>query len=133
GTNDMIAGQVYDTLGESDDKLMPIEQLKRIHKHKTAALLRTSCRMGGMCAGASEEQLEALSEYADAIGLMFQVVDDLLDVTQSEEQMGKATNKDAQKGKLTYPGLIGIEESKLEVNRLHAQALTALEGFSDAA
>lgn len=128
-TNDMIAGQVYDTLPLDDPDIAPIEQLRRIHRHKTGALLRAACRMGAMCAGAGETQIESLTEYADAIGLMFQVVDDLLDVTQTAEAMGKATQKDAQKGKLTYPGLLGIEESKRQVERLQQTAHQALATF----
>ncbi len=132
-TNDMIAGQVYDTLPEHEGSLEPLEQLQRIHKHKTGALIRCSCRMGAMCAGADQRQLEALTRYGEAVGLMFQVVDDLLDVTQTTENLGKAANKDADKGKLTYPGLLGVEASRSEVLRLQAQAHQALRDLGDRA
>ncbi|MCX5663037.1 MAG: polyprenyl synthetase family protein [Planctomycetota bacterium] len=127
GNNDMIAGQVHDTLPDFDVAVPPIERLRTIHKNKTGALIRASCRMGAICAGATPGQLEAITTYADAIGLMFQVVDDLLDVTQTTEHLGKATNKDADKGKLTYPGLLGIEASKGEVTRLQRESHAALD------
>ncbi|MCE9590092.1 MAG: polyprenyl synthetase family protein [Planctomycetes bacterium] len=128
GTNDMINGQVYDTLPDFDASVTPIERLRTIHRNKTGALIRCSCRMGAIVGGAaSGAALEAVSDYADAIGLMFQVVDDLLDVTQTTEHLGKAANKDADKGKLTYPGLIGIDASRAEVARLQKAAHAALD------
>ncbi|MFP4145225.1 MAG: polyprenyl synthetase family protein [Phycisphaeraceae bacterium] len=130
-TSDMIAGQVYDTLPDFDEAMPPLDRLKTIHRHKTGALLRAACRMGGICGGASESQLGALTRYAEAIGLMFQVVDDLLDVTQTTEQLGKAAGKDADKGKLTYPGLLGIDASRAEVERLKGEADAALEELGE--
>lgn len=128
GTNDMINGQVYDTLPDFDASVAPIDRLRTIHRNKTGALIRCSCRMGAIVAGAGQGgSLDAITDYADAIGLMFQVVDDLLDVTQTTEHLGKAANKDADKGKLTYPGLIGIEASRAEVTRLQKTAHAALD------
>ena len=132
-TNAMIAGQVYDTMGGQPDDLAPIERLRLTHRHKTGALLRASLRMGAIVGGASEEQRDALTSYADAIGLMFQAVDDLLDVTQSTEKMGKVTGKDAEQGKLTYPGLLGIDATRQEIEKLHQQAIQALAGFDEKA
>ena len=100
-TNAMIAGQVYDTMGGQPEDLEPIEQLRLTHRNKTGALLSASVRMGAIAGDAEQKQIDALTAYADAIGLMFQAVDDLLDVTQSAEKMGKATGKDASQGKLT--------------------------------
>ena len=128
-TNAMIAGQVYDTMGGQDPALEPIDQLRQTHRNKTGALLRASVRMGAITGNASDKQLDNLSHYADAIGLMFQAVDDLLDVTQSAEKMGKATGKDAEQGKLTYPGLLGVAGTRAEIEKLLAQALDALSGF----
>ena len=128
-TNAMIAGQVYDTMGGQDGSLEPIDQLRQTHRNKTGALLRASVRMGAISGAAAQDQLESLSTYADTIGLMFQAVDDLLDVTQSAEKMGKATGKDAQQGKLTYPGLLGIDGTRAEIQKLLSQALEALSGF----
>ncbi len=133
GTNDMIAGQVYDTLPDFDPAMPEMERLRTIHRNKTGALIRAACRMGAICGDATEAQLVSLTQYGEAIGLMFQVVDDLLDVTKTTEELGKAAGKDAEKGKLTYPGLLGIEGSRAEVQRLHDQALSALEPLGDAA
>ena len=129
GTNDMIAGQVYDTYPDDDhdqEQVPALDRLVRVHRYKTGALLRAAARMGGRCAGATPTQLEALTAYADAVGLMFQVVDDLLDVTSDAEALGKATQKDSAAGKLTYPGLLGVEGAKAEVQRLHDEAHAAL-------
>ncbi len=133
GCNDMIAGQVYDTLPEADDAASPRDRLEQIHRNKTGALLRASCRMGAICGGADQTQLAAISAYGEAIGLMFQVVDDLLDVTQSSEQLGKTAGKDVAQGKLTYPSLLGLEETKKVVDRLRGQAHAALEPLGPAA
>ena len=132
-TNDMITGQVYDTLPQFDAGIEPIDRLRTVHRHKTSALIRGACRMGAICGEASEGQLEAITIYGEAIGLMFQVIDDLLDVTQSTEQLGKASHKDAQQGKLTYPSVLGMEASRREVQRLHGQAVEALRTFGDRA
>jgi len=125
-TNDMIAGQVYDTIPDFNDRVEPIDRLETIHRHKTAALFLCACRMGGLCGGADKQQLAAITDYAQAIGLMFQIVDDLLDVTRSTEQLGKAAGKDAKQGKLTYPGLLGIESSRAQVEILQSKAANAL-------
>lgn len=132
-TTGMITGQVYDTLGGLPEGLEPEQKLGLIHRHKTGALLRAACRMGARCAGARRATLDALTEYGDAIGLMFQIVDDLLDVTQSAEHIGKATHKDSEAGKLTYPGLLGVDRSRVEVERLHESARFALEPLGSAA
>ena len=126
-TNDMIAGQVYDTLPEFPPEWDEVRSLRTIHRNKTAALIRCSCRMGAMCGNADQERLDALSAYGEAIGLMFQIVDDLLDVTQTTEHLGKAARKDAGQGKVTYPGILGIDASRAEVDRLRSAALEALD------
>lgn len=126
GTNAMVIGQVFDTLGGMPGDLSEEDQLRLVHRNKTGALLRTACRMGACCGGASEEVLAALTSYGEAVGLMFQVVDDLLDVTQTAEHIGKATGKDEASGKLTYPGLLGVEGSRQVVAELQEQALAAL-------
>ncbi len=82
--------------------------------------------LGGFAAGATADQLNALTQYGEAIGLMFQIVDDVLDVTQSSEHVGKATGKDESAGKLTYPGLYGIDASRQEIERLRMAAQEAL-------
>jgi len=132
-TNDMIAGQVYDTVPDHLASATPMEQLQTTHRHKTGALIRCAVRMGALCGQASKDQLHAMTTYAEAIGLMFQIVDDLLDVTQTTEHLGKAANKDTQKGKTTYPGLLGIEPSRAEVTRLRNEAVNALKPLGDQA
>ena len=127
GTNNMIAGQIHDTLPVFDDTIPPIDRLVTIHKNKTGALLRAACRMGALSAGATDEQLQSLTTYAEAIGLMFQVVDDVLDVTQTTEQLGKTAGKDIEQDKMTYPALLGLNASREEISRLHLQATDALK------
>jgi geranylgeranyl pyrophosphate synthase len=134
GCNDMIAGQVYDTLPESVDSVPAEEQLELIHRNKTGALIRAACRMGALCGRADDRQLAALSEYGEAVGHMFQVVDDLLDVTQTTEHLGKTAGKDAVQQKLTYPALLGIEGTRAKIRQLHENALesiAALDGRAD--
>lgn len=128
-TNAMIAGQVYDTIGGFDSDENDVARLHLIHRSKTGALLQAACHMGAICAQAAPTQQASLITYADAIGLMFQAVDDLLDVTQTAEKIGKATGKDAAQGKLTYPGLLGIDGTRAEIDKLLTQALDALSGF----
>ncbi|MCH2139572.1 MAG: polyprenyl synthetase family protein [Phycisphaerales bacterium] len=132
GTSDMVAGQVYDTLGGLPATLPPVEQVKLVHRKKTGALIRAACRMGGHCAGADDDTIHALTTYGEAMGLMFQIVDDLLDVTQSTDHVGKATGKDADSGKRTYPGVLGIEACQQEVERLRAEAVQALQPLKGA-
>jgi geranylgeranyl diphosphate synthase type II len=121
-TTRMIAGQVLDTLGGFSRGMSDQERLREIHRSKTGALLRASCRIGGICGGASTPQLRALTAYGESIGLMYQIVDDLIDVLQSPEHTGKATGKDHSAGKVTFPGVMGIEQSRSEVNRLRKAA-----------
>ncbi len=133
GTNDMIAGQVYDTLPQFSPDVSPLERLRTIHRHKTGALIRAACRMGALHGCAGERQLQSLTTYGQSIGLMFQVVDDLLDVTQTTEHLGKKAGKDIDAGKLTYPGVLGVDASRAEVQRLRDEAIHALESLGEAA
>jgi geranylgeranyl diphosphate synthase type II len=131
-TTAMISGQVHDTIGGLDAS-SDAERLRTIHRDKTGALIRASCRMGAICGGATREELGALGRYGEVIGLMFQIVDDLLDVTQSTEHLGKRAGKDLPAGKLTWPGVFGIERSRADVARLRGEARTALSALSAAA
>ncbi|MBY0311298.1 MAG: polyprenyl synthetase family protein [Phycisphaerales bacterium] len=139
GTNGMIAGQVFDTLGGMPADLSPQRRLELIHRNKTGMLIRAACRMGAMSAleghpGASRlDPLGCVTHYAEAIGLMFQVVDDLLDVTQTSDHLGKKSNKDADAGKLTYPGVMGVDQTREEVRRLYQLSLDALEPLGEPA
>jgi geranylgeranyl pyrophosphate synthase len=127
GCNRMIAGQVYDTLPAAHVSGSELDRLLATHRNKTGALLRAACRAGALCGHADDRQLEAVSGFGEAIGLMFQIVDDLLDVTGTTEQLGKTAGKDAEQEKRTYPALLGLEASRQEVERLRSVALTALD------
>lgn len=133
GTTGMIAGQVYDTLGGFPPALSPADRLALVHRNKTGALIRAACRMGALAGGADPRQLDALTRFGEAIGLMFQIVDDLIDVTQSAEHAGKRTQKDQGAGKLTYPVVMGVEASRQAVERTLAEALDALAPLGPAA
>jgi len=123
----MIAGQTYDTVGGLPETATPADNVRRVHERKTGALLRASCRMGTLCATRASPALESLTAYGECIGLMFQIVDDLLDVEQSSDHLGKRAGKDAEAGKLTYPVTIGVEAAREEVARLRREAIEALE------
>jgi geranylgeranyl diphosphate synthase type II len=127
GAAGMIAGQVYDTLGGLPEGLDAFQRVATVHRNKTGALIRASCRMGAILAPAGGgPALDAVSAYGEAVGLMFQIVDDLIDVEQPPEHAGKRTGKDSQAGKLTYPGVLGVERSRAEVTRLARAAEDAL-------
>jgi geranylgeranyl diphosphate synthase type II len=126
GTVRMIAGQVYDTLQGFPEGLPAARQVELVHHNKTGALLEASCRMGALAVNAHAEALDGLTRFGRATGLMFQIVDDLIDATQTAEHAGKATGKDAEAGKLTYPGVHGIEGSRREIARLRAEAESGL-------
>jgi geranylgeranyl diphosphate synthase, type II len=126
----MIGGQVLDMAGENQN--LDLAGLQQIHRMKTGALLTTSCRLGAIAARAAEATLASVTEYGRHLGLAFQIIDDILDVTSTPEQLGKATNKDASKGKNTYPSLLGLEESQAEAKRQLAAAISALAPLGDA-
>ena len=128
----MIGGQVADIVAErsqeqSSDREALLRELQFIHRNKTGKLLTASALLGGLLGGASEEQLEALRRYADALGLAFQIVDDLLDIEESSATLGKTAGKDVAQGKLTWPALLGVDAAREEVGRLLREA----EGQAD--
>ncbi|MDX2150744.1 MAG: polyprenyl synthetase family protein [Bryobacteraceae bacterium] len=125
----MIAGQVHDLEGEH--QAPTAELLERIHRAKTGALLRASLRMGAVYAGASDEEFEALSRYGEHVGLAFQIVDDLLDVEQSSEELGKTAGKDAAQHKITFPAVYGLERSHAMAEEERLRAHAAVEGFGE--
>ena len=127
----MIGGQVTDIEGERQTPTA--ELLDQIHRAKTGALLRASVRMGGICAGADAEGVCALSDYGEHVGLAFQIVDDILDVEESSEALGKTAGKDAAQGKITFPAVYGLEKSRAMASEQCAQAHAALRPFGDAA
>src|SRR6266550_3446041 len=127
GSLQLIAGQVADLEGEGRKTSAP--QLRYIHERKTSALLRGSVRLGGMSANCSPAQLRALTGFGYHVGLAFQVIDDILDVTQTSEQLGKTAGKDTQAQKATYPSIVGLERSRKIAGELTAKAFAALKPF----
>ena len=127
GSLQLIAGQVADLEGEG--KKVTAAQLKYIHERKTSALLCCSARLGGMSANATPKQLQALTDFGYHVGLAFQVIDDILDVTQSSEKLGKTAGKDIAAQKATYPAILGLEKSKKIARELTDKAFAALKPF----
>ena len=125
GSLKLIAGQVADIEGEGEG--LDIKKLRFIHERKTSALLTCSVRLGAMTANATPRQLEALTVFGKNVGLAFQVIDDILDVTQSTEKLGKTAGKDADVEKATYPAVVGLEKSRLIASQLTQKAYTALK------
>ena len=127
GSLHLIAGQVADLEGEG--KRIGPQQLRYIHERKTAALIRCSVRLGGMSANCTPAQLQSLGDFGFNVGLAFQVIDDILDVTQSTEQLGKTAGKDTKADKATYPAILGLERSRGIAEELTNRAFGALHRF----
>src|SRR5580698_3944766 len=127
----MIGGQVVDL--EAEHTNPDLQMLEYIHRSKTAALITASVVSGGLYAGASVEEVEKLRTFGKSIGLAFQIVDDVLDVTQTSEQLGKTAGKDMAAEKATYPALFGIDESLKKADTLVETALASLDGFGERA
>ncbi|WP_013322785.1 geranylgeranyl diphosphate synthase CrtE [Gloeothece verrucosa] len=132
GAAGLVGGQVLDL--ESEGKLdITAETLTFIHTHKTGALLETSVLSGAILAGATSEDQRRLSRYAQNIGLAFQIIDDILDITSTQEELGKSIGKDVQAQKATYPSLWGIEESKAQAQKLVDEAIAQLVLYGEKA
>jgi geranylgeranyl diphosphate synthase type II len=127
GSLQLIAGQVADLEGEG--KKRSRHELKYIHERKTSALLCCSVRLGGMSANCPPAQLQALTDFGYNVGLAFQVIDDILDVTQTSEQLGKTAGKDTKAQKATYPSIVGLEKSRVIAAELTERAFAALKIF----
>jgi len=127
GSRKLIAGQVADL--EAEGRNIDMMGLRYIHENKTAAILTTSARLGAMSAGANPKDLDAITKFGRALGLAFQIIDDILDVTQTSEKLGKSAGKDAAAKKATYPAVIGLKKSRLEAKRLTRRADNALSIF----
>jgi geranylgeranyl diphosphate synthase type II len=127
GSRKLIAGQVADL--EAEGQNVKRDQLRFIHENKTAAVLTTSVRLGAMSANADAKRLRAITQFGRGLGLAFQVIDDVLDVTQTSEILGKSAGKDIAAKKATYPAVIGLEKSRAEARRLTRQAHDALSVF----
>lgn len=127
GSLQLIAGQVADLEGEG--KKLGVAELRYIHERKTSALLCCSVRLGGMSANCTPAQLRALTDFGYHVGLAFQVIDDILDVTQTSEQLGKTAGKDITAQKATYPSIVGLEKSRKIAQQLTGKAFAALKPF----
>lgn len=131
GSRGLVGGQVVDL--QSEGKIIGEETLEFIHRCKTGALLRASVRAGAIWGGANGEKLQALTEYAENLGLCFQIVDDLLDVVGDEARLGKKVGADRARGKATFPALYGVEQSRRMVAQLVDQGKKALRTFGNSA
>jgi len=129
--NGMIGGQVADL--EAERTKPDAKMLEYIHRSKTAALIVASVVSGGIYAGANDPQVAQLRSFGQSIGLAFQIVDDVLDLTQTSEQLGKTAGKDTAAEKVTYPALFGIDESVRRADQLVESAFSALDGFGSGA
>jgi len=127
GSRKLIAGQVADL--EAEGKKIGLADLRYIHQNKTAAILTASVCLGAMSANATAKELAAITKFGRALGLAFQVIDDILDVTQTSEKLGKSAGKDVAAQKATYPAVIGLEGSRAEARRLTNAAQNALKIF----
>ncbi|MEH2211804.1 geranylgeranyl diphosphate synthase CrtE [Nostoc sp.] len=132
GAGGLVGGQVVDLESEGKSDIS-LETLNFIHKHKTAALLEACVVCGGLIANASPEDVQRLTRYAQNIGLAFQIIDDILDITSTQEQLGKTAGKDQKAQKVTYPSLWGLEESRSKAQELVKEACVELEPFGDRA
>ena len=121
----MVGGQHLDL--EAEGKSISVAELETIHQNKTGALIRASVRAGAIIAGASESEVEIVSGYAAALGLLFQITDDLLDVTQTTEVLGKTAGKDVTAAKATYPALYGLENARRLAEKVRAEAINELD------
>ncbi|KAB2653644.1 MAG: polyprenyl synthetase family protein [Verrucomicrobia bacterium] len=131
GSLQLIAGQVVDL--QSEGKPISIKELRYIHERKTSALLCCSARLGGMSANCTPSQLKALTDFGYHVGLAFQVIDDILDITQTSDQLGKTAGKDQAAQKATYPSILGLTKSRRIAKQLTAKAFLALKPFRNKA
>jgi geranylgeranyl diphosphate synthase type II len=135
GINGMVEGQMLDMQAENNPENLPLNSpgalahLKKIHRHKTGAMIEVSVASGAISAGADKDALTALGTYAENIGLAFQVMDDILNVEGDPKVMGKAVGSDALHDKLTFPAILGLEKSKVFSKQLVADALAALDSY----
>ncbi len=132
GAAGLVGGQVVDLESEGNTDI-GLETLNFIHNHKTAALLEASVTSGSILAGVSDTNLQHLSRYAQNIGLAFQIVDDILDITATQEELGKTAGKDLRAQKATYPSVWGLDESRCQAQKLIHSAKAELADFGDRA
>ena len=127
GTYGMIGGEMTDI--ECEGKEVDLEIVDYIHYHKTAALIEASLLVGALLAGASEGDMEVIRNYGKSIGLAFQIVDDILDIVSTTEELGKDAGSDIEKGKATYPSIVGLEKSRERAKELYEESIRALDAL----
>ena len=127
GTYGMIGGEMTDI--ECEGKTVDLEIVDYIHYHKTAALIEAALLVGAMLADASESDMEVIRNYGRSIGLAFQIVDDILDIVSTTEELGKDAGSDIEKGKATYPSIVGLEKSRERARELYEESIKALDGL----
>ena len=127
GTYGMIGGEMTDI--ECEGKAVDLEIVDYIHYHKTAALIEASLLVGAMLADASEKDMEIIRSYGRSIGLAFQIVDDILDIVSTTEELGKDAGSDVEKGKATYPSIVGLEKSRERARELYEESIKVLDGL----
>jgi len=127
GCQGMVGGQMLDMQAESSSEGMDMLTVERIHLHKTGALLRWSCEAGAMLAGADASTLDACSRYGKAVGLLFQIADDILDVTASSADLGKSAGKDLAQNKATYVSVVGLQRARELAEEMQELAISACE------
>jgi geranylgeranyl diphosphate synthase, type II len=132
GADGLVGGQVVDLESEGNPDIT-VETLTYIHNHKTGALFKSAVVSGAILGGATEPEIEKLTKFAHNIGLAFQIIDDILDITATQAELGKTAGKDIEAQKATYPKLWGLEESKRQADKLVAEAKTILAEFGDRA
>ena len=127
-TYGLIGGEMIDI--ECEGKTVDLETVDYIHYHKTAALIEAALQVGAMLAGAPEKDIQVIREYGRAIGLAFQIVDDILDIVSTTEELGKDAGSDVEKGKATYPSVVGLEKSREKARELYEQSVRVLDSLS---
>lgn len=127
GANGMVGGQVIDLMSENANA--PIEILREMDYKKTACLIKAACELGAVSAGADQKQIEAASQYGECIGIAFQIQDDILDITSTDEELGKPVGSDKENSKSTYVSLLGLEQCRQLVDKLTQSAVQALDAF----
>ncbi|SIO40492.1 polyprenyl synthetase family protein [Fibrobacter sp. UWB11] len=127
GTYGMIGGEMTDI--ECEGKTVDLEIVDYIHYHKTAALIEAALLVGAMLADASESDMEIIRNYGRSIGLAFQIVDDILDIVSTTEELGKDAGSDIEKGKATYPSIVGLEKSRERARELYEESIKALDSL----
>ncbi len=129
GINGMIAGQVVDIESEDAPSEVTMDTIRFIHEKKTAAMIESSMMIGAVLAGAGDEEVKTMEEIGSSVGLAFQIQDDILDITGSDEVLGKPTGSDDKNNKTTYVTLVGLDEAKNDVKRISESAMEKLSGL----